>query len=323
MGAVLAVDLGGTSMRAARTEADGAVGHRCEVPTPRTPDATPLIALMRQVLGAGTVDAAVVGVPGRVDYGTGRLEHAPNLPRGWAAELTEDGLSRRLGIEVALANDADLAAVGEAWFGAGRSYRDVAYLTVSTGIGAGVVTGGLLVHGRRSLAEVGHTIVDWRGMASGRATVEQLGSGTALRVLAAEAGLDADGEEVERLRRAGDPIASMVWDGVVTVAGAAAVNIAQLFTPDVIVVGGGVGLVGEAVLGPMRDLLAAWGPVGLPAPIDVVNASLGDDAALAGAAAWSRAFSPEAASRPLEARRPGDFGRSQGSGPVPPSEPAR
>ncbi|MDP9420277.1 MAG: ROK family protein, partial [Actinomycetota bacterium] len=171
MAAVLAVDLGGTSMRVARAEAGGVLSHRREVPTPPTPGAAPLVALMEEVLAAGAVDAAVVGVPGRVDYGAGRLEHAPNLPLGWRDELCEEALRSRIGLDVALANDADLAAVGEAWFGAGRHHRDVAYLTVSTGIGAGVVTGGLLVHGRRSLAEVGHTIVDWRGMASGRATV--------------------------------------------------------------------------------------------------------------------------------------------------------
>ncbi len=60
---------------------------------------------------------------------------------------------------------------------------------------------------------------------------------------------------------------------------------------------GVTGFVGEAVLGPMRDLLTEWGPAGLPEPVEVVNAALGDDAALAGAAAWRRAFSPKAASR--------------------------
>jgi glucokinase len=295
---VLAVDLGGSSMRAALVAEDGAVSSRCERPTPRTATARPLVELVAEVVAGRSPRSAVVGVPGRVDYRSGVLEHAPNLAPGWAEELTEDRLSRAIGLDLALANDADLAAVGEAWFGAGRRHRDVAYLTVSTGIGAGVVTGGLLVHGRRSLAEVGHSIVDWRGLARGRATVEQLGSGTALATLAAESGLPADAREVERRWRAGEGLAEEIWSAVMCVAAAAAVNLAQLFTPEVIVVGGGVGLVGEPVLGPMRALLAEWGPAGLPEPIDVVNASLGDDAALAGAAAWTRAFTPEAASRP-------------------------
>ncbi|CAN5190155.1 hypothetical protein BH24ACT1_BH24ACT1_09300 [soil metagenome] len=296
-GEVLAVDLGGSSMRAACTSREGLVTRRREVPTPPTADTGPLLELVHEVLGASPIEAAVVGVPGRVDYGAGVLEHAPNLPPGWVDELTEDRLCASLGLDVALANDADLAAVGEAWFGAGRSFRDVAYLTVSTGVGAGVVTGGLLVHGRRSLAEVGHSVVDWRALSTGWATIEHLGSGTALARLAAAAGFEADGREVERRWRAGDPLAIGVWEGVITVASLAAVNLAQLFTPEVIVVGGGVGLVGEGVLGPMRGLLAEWGPAGLPEPIELVNAALDDDAALAGAAAWHRAFTPEAASR--------------------------
>jgi glucokinase len=297
VGEVLAVDLGGSSMRAARTSSAGLVVCRREMPTPGSADAGPLLELVHEVMGSASVGAAVIGVPGRVDYGGGVLEHAPNLPLGWIDELTEDRLGASLGLDVSLANDADLAAVGEAWFGAGRGHRDVAYLTVSTGIGAGVVTGGLLVHGRRSLAEVGHSIVDRRALESGWATVEDLGSGTALGRLAAAAGFEADGREVERRWRAGDPAATEVWEDVITVAALAAVNLAHLFTPEVILVGGGVGLVGEAVLGPMRALLAEWGPAGLPEPIKVVNAALGDDAALAGAAAWHRAFNPEAASR--------------------------
>lgn len=298
---VLAVDLGGTSLRVARTAADGTVTHRREVATPASGGPQALVVLAREVLATGPVRAAVVGLPGRIDYGAGRLERAPNLPDGWVDELSEGGLRQSLGIEVALANDADLAAVGESWFGAGRDHDDVAYLTVSTGIGAGVVTGGLLVHGRRSLAEIGHSIVDWRAMASGWATVEHLGSGTALARLAAAAGLDADGAEVERRWRSGDAVAAEVWDDVVAVAAVAAVNLAQLFSPDVIVVGGGVGLVGEAVLGPMRSALAEWGPAGLREPVEVVNAALGDDAALAGAAVWHRAFTPEAAGRTEDA----------------------
>lgn len=284
-------------MRAARTDEEGTVSHRMVRPTPRSPDARPLIDLIQEVLALGPVDQAVVGVPGRVHYGTGVLEHAPNLPPAWAEELSEARLATEIGVEVALANDADLAAVGEAWFGAGRRYRDVTYLTVSTGVGAGVVTGRLLVHGSRSLAEVGHSIVDWQGRGSGCSTVEQLGSGTALARRAEEAGLVADGREVERRRQAGDPVATAMWEAVVTVAGVAAVNLAQLFSPEVIVVGGGLGLVGEPVLSIMRRLLAESGPVGFSPPVAVVNAALGDDAALAGAGAWARAFVPQAASR--------------------------
>jgi glucokinase len=293
---VLAVDLGGTSMRVARTSAEGEVVDRIEEPTGDDPDA--LLDALRSVAGRGPMAHAVVGVPGRVDYQRGRLEYAPNLSDAWIVALDQRSLAAELGCDVAIANDADLAAVGEAWFGAGQAFADVAYLTVSTGIGAGVVTGGVLVHGRRSLAEVGHTVVDGDALAEGRpATVEELGSGTALDRLAEEAGLDASGKDLIDLVRGGDEVAARVLTRVVTAAAIGAVNLAHLFTPEVLVVGGGLGLVGDLVLDPIRQLLDSRGPRDLPEPIVVVNAGRGDDAGLAGAGAWHRAFRPEAASR--------------------------
>ena len=283
-------------MRVARTSPDGEVTDRREEPTGDDPRA--LLDLLREVQDRGPVAHAVVGVPGRVDYQLGRLEYAPNLPDQWDDVLTDDHLTTELGLNVALANDADLAAVGEAWFGAGRDFADVAYLTVSTGIGAGVVTGGLLVHGRRSLAEVGHTVVDGQALAEGRpSTVEELGSGTALDRLAAEAGLDVSGKALVDRVRGGDEASARVLTRVITAAAIGAVNLAHLFTPQVIVVGGGLGMNGDLVLDPIRALLGTRGPRELPEPIVVVNAALGDDAALAGAGAWHRAFRPEAASR--------------------------
>lgn len=293
---ILAVDLGGTSMRAGLADGDAHIRAR------REEDTGGSVERFVEFVGAGIVegiDRAVVGVPGRVDYGTGRLEYAPNLPDGWTGRLTEAALGDALGIEVALANDADLAAVGEAWFGAGRGHCDVAYMTISTGIGAGIVCGGYLQHGRRSMAEVGHTVVDGRALVEGRpATVEELGSGTALERLAAEAGLDIEGAEVVARVRRGDARATEVLDVVTTAAAVGAVNLAHLFTPEVLIVGGGLGRNGELVLGPIRSLLERRGPRGLPEPIEVVEAALGDDAGLAGAGAWHRAFRPEVAGRP-------------------------
>lgn len=293
---ILAIDLGGTHMRAALVDADGRVSARQERATPKEADVDVLFDLAQSV--RGDAERAVIGVPGRVDYGAGLLEYAPNIPESWRDALTEATLSKALGIDVALANDADLAAVGEAWFGAGRSHADVAYLTISTGIGAGVVTGGLLVHGRRSVAEVGHTIVDGRAMLEGnKATVEELGSGTALTALARDAGIADDGPALVELVRAGDVTAQRIFERVVFSAAIGAVNLAHLFTPEVIVVGGGLGLVGELVLEPIRAMVAERGPNALPQPIEVVNAALGDDAGLAGAGAWERAFTPQAAGR--------------------------
>ena len=108
-----------------------------------------------------------MGLPGAVDYDAGRLLWAPHLPAQWPDMLSTDGLTEHLGLPVSIANDADLAAVGEAWFGAGAASHAVGFLTISTGIGAGVVHGGRLLRGPRSLAEVGHVVIDWRAWVDG------------------------------------------------------------------------------------------------------------------------------------------------------------
>jgi glucokinase len=238
---------------------------------------------------------AVVGVPGRVNYRSGRLEYAPNLPPTWVTGITEERLALALGIDAALANDADLAAVGEAWFGAGRGCDDVVYVTFSTGVGAGVVLARRLVHGGRSLVEIGHTIIDVFGEDP---TLEDLASGTALVRLAGVAGVVGTGPDIIAAVRAGQPAATRVWGHVTACAAAGVVNLAWLFAPQVIVVGGGLGLVGDLLLTPIREALAVRGPPVVDPAIAVVNATLGDDAGLAGAAAWADAFVPESAGRP-------------------------
>jgi glucokinase len=287
----LAVDLGGTQMRAALVDGEGVLHERHAEPTPQDascPDA--LLALSGDVLDTGNVQQAVIGVPGRVDYRTGRLEDAPNLPPHWADDLTEELLAEHLGVAVSLANDADLAAVGEAYFGAGRGHADTVYLTVSTGVGAGVVLGGRLVAGSRSLAEAGHTVIDRAAARRGEpATFEDLGSGTALERRAQEAGLPADGARIVELVHAGDRAATRIWDDLVAVITVGITNLAFLFSPSVVVLGGGVGRNGDLLIAPIRDHLERHGPPGLPTPIEVVVAGLGDDAALVGAAAWHRA----------------------------------
>lgn len=292
---ILSVDLGGTNMRAAVVGPDGEIELRATESTPRNaqcPDA--LEQLMEKVRdqggGRGSFDAIVIGVPGRVDYRSGQLEYAPNLPPAWAAELTESKLAKFFDAHVFLANDADLAAVGEARFGAGQPYTDVVYVTISTGIGAGVVLDGRLLRGTRSLAEIGHTIVAV-GHLDGEepATAERLGAGPALERRACAVGIDARGAELVSMVCSGDTRAREAWDETMQTAGAVVVNLAHMFSPDAIVVGGGLGRNGELVHDPLVAMLERYGPADLDVPIAVVEASLGDDPGLVGGAAWPAA----------------------------------
>ncbi len=289
MGHTLAVDLGGTNMRVAVVDRSGSVVDRIHEPTPH--DATtiePLVVLARKVRDAHDVEHAVFAVPGRVDHQAGTVLSSPNLPPTWRAQLTRDTLVAALGLPVALANDADVAAVGEAHFGAGRGHSDVVYVTISTGVGAGILVGGHIVLPRYSGGEVGHSVIDRElAAAGGDGTVEGLGSGTALTRLARAAGIDAVGADLVRLVTAGDPAARTVWDEAIFAAALGVVNLAHLVAPTVVVVGGGMGRNGELVLAPIRSALARFGPAG--PPITVVTAALGDDSGLLGAAAWRAA----------------------------------
>lgn len=289
---VLAVDLGGTNMRAAVVSDDGTLSAREARKTPRgDPRPDGLVALIRDVAAGSGATSAVIGVPGRVDHATGRCEHAPNLPPSWAPHLEARALGDAIGLPVHLANDADLAAVGEAYFGAGVGHRDVVFMTISTGVGAGALLGGRLLHGRHSIAEVGHTIIDVEALRRGQpATLELLGSGTALGRIAKEAGIQASGAAFVALVEAGDRHALSVWSRVVDALAVGVCNVAFAYTPEVVVLGGGLGRTGELLYAPIRAFLAQHGPPALD--VRVVGAALGDDGGLVGAAAWDRAFQP-------------------------------
>ena len=276
-GSILACDVGGTRLRVAVADPDGTVRSKQAVPTPgNDPDA--LARLMREVVdnGGRTIEGTVVGMPGPVNYLRGEVLNLPNLP-DWEGHVSADSLSMELGIPVLLANDADLAALGEHRFGAGRGYRDMAYVTVSTGVGAGVILGDRLVHGKLSLAEVGHTIIDRET----RGTVENLGSGTALARLVGE-----DAASVEARARDGDPDALRYF---ATVAGDLAIgvfNLVHCFSPEIVVVGGGMSQAGDLILEPIRRVFDECG-AGCPSSrVEVVRAKGGDDVGLRGAAAF-------------------------------------
>lgn len=291
----VAVDLGGTHVRAALVDDEGMVMGRVRRETPAdAPTPEIVVDLIADMVGTRPPGQGpgrvVVGVPGLVDHEAERLMHAPNLPTGWTGYLNHEWLSARTGLEVALANDADLAAVGESSFGAGRDHRDVVYVTISTGVGAGLVVDDRLVRGALSGGELGHTVIDRVAALAGEpATVEDLGSGTAIAKRAAEAGLAERGPALADLVRAGDPIATEIWTSAIEAVAIGLANLAWIVTPGIVVVGGGVGMNGDLVLPIVRKGLDRFGPAEVP-PIAVANAALGDDAALAGAARWWKAI---------------------------------
>lgn len=293
----MVVDLGGTNVRAAVVTSDGTIVRRDRRPTPAADPEPQIIAeLVTEVAqmagpdGPPLLDQVVIGIPGVIDHEAGALVEAPNLPSGWIPRLTNRWLAQQVGAPVSLANDADLAAVGEAVFGAGRHHRDVVYVTVSTGVGAGIVVDGILVRGRYSGGEIGHMVIDRSAAAAGGpATVEELGAGPAIARGAQARGLtERDAALADRVR-AEDPDAVAVWLEAIEAVALGVVNVAWLVTPQVVVVGGGVGRNHDLVAPILTRTLARHGP-SLDPPIEVVPAALGDDAALVGGAAWRTAL---------------------------------
>lgn len=309
----VAVDLGGTHIRAALVADDGTVVTRDRCSTPiQDPEPSIIPRLVQDMVDrAETGDVptrAVVGVPGLVDHETEQLVAAPNLPAGWQPKLSEKWLGTAIGLPLSMANDADLAAVGEASFGAaeharaaGKSVRDVVYVTISTGVGAGVVVGERLVRGTTSGGELGHTVIDRAAAAAGLpCTVEDLGSGTAIERAAEQAGLTARGAALSDLVRAGDSTATGIWTDAMEAVGLGIANLAWIVAPQLVVIGGGVGMNHDLVVPVIARQLKHHGPptdsntdgeygTRTDSGIEVVTAALGDDAALAGSAAWWKA----------------------------------
>jgi len=291
---ILAIDLGATNLRCAVVEPSGLILRRRSVPTPfddRVGDA--IASLAAEVRQGAEVSHCVIGVPGRVDYEREQLEWGGSQPPSWKEILSARRLTESLGVRVELTNDADLAAVGEAYFGAGDPSHDVVYLTISTGVGAGAVLGGRLLRTRVSVLEIGLTSVGTSEAGTddrfGARVLEDLASGTALREAAARAGVELDTPAILERAESGDPISRAIWKDACSAAALAAVNLAHILVPDIIVLGGGVSQAGEVLRSAVEDAVVTRGPQGLPSPISIRLAALGDNAGLVGAAAWNRA----------------------------------
>lgn len=288
----IAVDLGGTNCRAAVISCTGEILHQIKHSVDHNQvDPDVVICSIKEVIEGFEATKVVVGIPGIIDYELQKAVYVPNLPQSWIKSLTAQWISAATGLEVSLANDADLAAVGEASFGGAKSAKDMVYVTISTGIGGGAILGGKLVHGKYAANDIGHVMVDLSGANNGgRHTPEMYGSGPNLDQQASEAGLEVTTEELVELVRNGDPVATEVFDRGIAGAAAGVVNLAWLYAPQVVVIGGGVGLNADVVLPRIQKALEQFGPTGVE-PAKVVSAELGDSVALVGAAGWWQAFS--------------------------------
>jgi glucokinase len=255
---IIGVDIGGTQTRAALadhtghiitelytlTAADQGVDVVVEQVAHYINRLRELVPPNEHLLGVG------VGCPGPLDTKAGIVFFAPNLP-GWHNVPLRDMLEEQTGITVRLSNDANAAVLGEWYFGGGKGYSHIVYITISTGIGSGVIVDGRPLFGNLGAGgELGHMIIDSKE----QKTWEQLASGTALKVAAAatmethmhtmlhELGTPETitAADVALAASKGDAVAQRLMHREASLIGLGLVNVLHLFSPEIILIGGSV-----------------------------------------------------------------------------------
>ncbi len=276
---MIGVDVGGTKILAGLLDRSGTVERSIVHPTPKgTEDALldGIVEAVRQLLDP-RVRAVGFGVPSQVDQRTGTLGRSVNIP---LADVPFRSLmAERLGVPVAVDNDANVAAFAEWGHGAARGTQTMAMLTLGSGVGGGLVLGGKLFHG---WAEVGHIVVEMdgepcQGTCTGHGHLESYVSGFAAdRVARAELGEGADASDlIQRRHPALDRIGRYLGAGIAT--------LVNMFYPEIVVIGGGFGIAAFDLLMPScREVLQreALQPAG---DTPIVRAELGPDAGMVGA----------------------------------------
>lgn len=314
---VIGIDLGATNLKGAAVGRDARVIARHTQPLDRTePGAViaDMVSLVGRLLDAASVErSSLVGVgvgsPGPLSFSTGRIINPTNLP-GWKDVPLRDRLHETLQVPIVLDNDGNVAAFGEYWAGAGVDGKDLVMLTLGTGVGAGVVLDGRLLHGHfDNAAELGHMIVAVDGLpcpCGQCGCLEQYASAGAVarRVEAAirggepcalsqrvNEGKRIDAEDVAGCARSGDALCLRVWDEACLHLAVACISIQHAFNPARIVLGGGMASAGAFLIDRVLDHVnrQRWKlHDDLPA---ITVAELGYDAGMIGAAGlvWQQA----------------------------------
>jgi glucokinase len=311
---IVAVDLGGTRLRVALFDRQFQLLDRHAEPA--RPEEGPdsvierMVAAIRRLgegVGWDSVDAVGISAPGPLDPKQGVILWAPNLP-GWREVPLVARLQEALDRPVVLANDANLAALAEQRRGAGRGQADVVYITVSTGVGGGLISDGRLVLGQRGLGgEVGHMTLEAQGPRCNCGNIgclEALASGTAIARQARElieAGArsaiadlaQGDLEQitarvVHQAADQGDAVAIDLFRKAGMYLGVGIVNLMYLVNPGVVIVGGGVAKAGDLLFLPMRATVQQRIDPVYWRDCPIVAAQLADDVSLIGAAIRAR-----------------------------------
>jgi glucokinase len=302
MGAIIAIDIGGTQLRAAAYPRNSTIPITIRrAPTFGMEDGVfdRLTALIDSVWPDGAVDIICAAVPGPLNPYTGIIIETPNIP-AWTNYPLAEMLTKKYNLPAFIGNDANLAVLGEWLYGAGKGHHDIVYLTLSTGIGGGVISGDKLIEGFRGMAtELGHITVlpDGPVCSCGvRGHLEAVASGTAIAKYVNEqiaVGRKSSlGHEVLTARqiseaaKQGDELAKEAFVRAGEFIGQATADFLHIFNPSIVIFGGGVSFSGDLIMGPIKESIRRkiMDPAYLEG-LEITNAKLGDDAGLLGSLA--------------------------------------
>jgi glucokinase len=283
---VIGLDVGGTKILSGLVDRDGNVvaEHKGQSPGQSGEDVLAALDAAVEAFLDDRVTAIGYGIPANLERGTGRILRATNLPLENVDLATRS--KERYGLPVGVENDASVAALAEWKRGAGRGASHLVMLTLGTGVGGGIVLDGRLFRG---WAELGHMVVQEGGLlcaCGGRGHLEVLASGHAGDRAARDLyGPDADAHLLIYKAKAGDAVARAALARIGESLGAAIGSLVNVFDPELVVIGGGVGAAaGELLLEPARDAARREAMPPADESLRVVAAELGSEAGLVGAA---------------------------------------
>ncbi|MDI6731846.1 MAG: ROK family protein [Candidatus Margulisbacteria bacterium] len=286
---IIGIDLGGTKIAGILTSPSGNIIMDVQIPTEARKGKQQvlknIIKAIHMLINSrkASIRAIGIGAPGPILYENGIVIDAPNLP-GWKRVNLKQILEKKFLVPVFVDNDANCAALAEARFGAGKNARHFIYLTVSTGVGGGIIIDRKLYRGiTGSAGEFGHMLVDPNGPLCGcgkHGCLEAIASGSALRK---RTGLDA--LALELAARQGDKEAKKAISEMAHFIAIGVANLVNIFNPELVVIGGGLSNMRELLLTPIKDEYKKYA-LALPArSVKIVRAKLGSKAGVLGAAA--------------------------------------
>ena len=262
-----------------------------------------LVQVIEAIWPEEKVDAIGIASPGPLDPYTGTILATPNIPE-WQNFPLATKLCEHFDVPVYLDNDANMAGLAEWQFGAGQGHHDVVYITISTGIGGGVIMGDRLLQGYHGMAaELGHMLIDPEGPLCGcghHGHIESFSSGPSIgryvneqinggEKSSLQAHPDLSATQIAAAAREGDRLAISAFKRAGYYLGIAVANYLAIFDPSILIFGGGVSQVGDLLFKPLEESLRehTFHPHYLD-DLVITKAALGDDAGLLGALALAR-----------------------------------